>query len=181
MAKKAARSNSARALMFRKEWIFDPGPEFCGSTGVAGQSEPAQDGVHQECQRGHQAGSGQVAGLCLLDAPAYSATHHPSRRPRRWTRARHFASRHARRFSAPGKPRTRLSRRRTAAMATPSASWTSSRIRRRSSETAQEINPVLIGFSLIFQFYVDRYGELVPSCARTASIATSRWAGTFPA
>ena len=46
--------------------------------------------------------------------------------------------------------------------------------------TAQQINPVLIGFSLIFQFYVGGYGELVRSLRAVASSATSRWEAIFP-
>jgi methylmalonyl-CoA mutase cobalamin-binding subunit len=46
---------------------------------------------------------------------------------------------------------------------------------------AQRLNPVLIGFSLIFQFYVGGYGSLVRALRAAGSTATSRWAGTFPA
>ena len=46
-------------------------------------------------------------------------------------------------------------------------------------EAARELRPVLIGFSLIFQFYIDRFGRLMRLPARsTGSIATSPWAGT---
>ena len=44
---------------------------------------------------------------------------------------------------------------------------------------AHELNPILIGFSLIFQFFMNRYAALLYS-GKTASIVTLRWVATFP-
>jgi radical SAM superfamily enzyme YgiQ (UPF0313 family) len=46
--------------------------------------------------------------------------------------------------------------------------------------TAQELNPVLIGFSLIFQFYVDGYGELVRSLRAGGIQCHFTMGGHFP-
>ena len=47
-------------------------------------------------------------------------------------------------------------------------------------EAAQELDPVLIGFSLIFQFYIDRYGALVRFLREHAITCHFTMGGHFP-
>ena len=48
--------------------------------------------------------------------------------------------------------------------------------REKVSAAARDVTPVLIGFSLIFQFYIDRFGALIRYLRAGGVDRISRWA-----